>query len=59
MPPFDAIFSTPLGGWKASALHSTFFSGKCERFWTLPSGPESPAAGNPFSCKWECEYDQD
>ena len=36
MPPDDANFSTPLGGWKVSALHSTFLRGKCERFWTLP-----------------------
>lgn len=38
MPSDDANFSTPLGGWKVSALHSTFLRGKCERFWTLPRG---------------------
>lgn len=37
MPSDDANFSTPLGGWKVSALHSTFLRGKCERFWTLPA----------------------
>lgn len=42
MPSDDANFSTPLGGWKVSALHSTFLRGKCERFWTLP-GRNIPA----------------
>ncbi len=45
MPSDDANFSTPLGGWKVSALHSTFLRGKCERFWTLPSGDGSWKTG--------------